>query len=86
MFLLRRDDPGFVLGDVYDTTGLRPIGLGRFTMEDCRIPADRLVGVDGSGFAEMMSMVEFGRTNVVGICVGIAQGALDEVTASSRNV
>ena len=80
MFLLRRDDPGFVLGDVYDTTGLRPIGLGRFTMEDCRIPVDRMVGVEGAGFAQMMSMVEFGRTNVAGICVGIAQGALEEVT------
>ena len=46
MFLLRRDDPGFVPGEVYDTTGLRPIGLGRFTMEDCRIPANRLVGIE----------------------------------------
>jgi butyryl-CoA dehydrogenase len=80
MFLLRRDDPGFELGGVFDTTGLRPIGLGRFTMNECRIPGDRLVGVEGAGFAQMMSMVEFGRTNVAGICVGIAQGALDEVT------
>jgi alkylation response protein AidB-like acyl-CoA dehydrogenase len=80
MFILRRDDPGFELGGVYDTTGLRPIGLGRFTMNDCRIPEDRLVGVEGAGFAQMMSMVEFGRTNVAGICVGIAQGALEEAT------
>jgi alkylation response protein AidB-like acyl-CoA dehydrogenase len=81
MFILRPGDPGFEVGEIYDTTGLRPIGLARFRLENCRIPADRLVGVRGRGFAQMMSMVEFGRTNVAAICVGIAQGALEEVTA-----
>ena len=33
----------------------------------------------------MMSMVEFGRTNVAGICVGIAQGALERSPPSSGN-
>ena len=84
MFLLRPGDPGFVVGDVYDTTGLRPIGLGRLSLESCRIPGDRLVGTQGAGFAQMMSMVEFGRTNVAGICVGIAQAALEETAEFVR--
>jgi alkylation response protein AidB-like acyl-CoA dehydrogenase len=77
MFLLRRDDPGFVYGGAYDTLGLRAAGVGWFTLEECFVPDDRLVGDLGRGFYQMMAMVEIGRIGVAAICLGMTQTVLD---------
>jgi alkylation response protein AidB-like acyl-CoA dehydrogenase len=77
MFLVRPTDAGFVAGGVYATVGLRAAGVGWFTLEDCFVSDDRVVGRVGDGLRQMMSMVEFGRTGVAAICLGMATGALD---------
>lgn len=76
MLVVRRDDPGFVFEGPYETLGLRAAGVGRFRLENCFVPDDRLLGTAGRGFHQMMDMVEFGRTGVAAICLGIAEAAL----------
>lgn len=77
MFQLRRDDPGFRFGGVYDTLGLRAAGVGRFTLENCFVPDDRLVGEEGRGFYQMMAMVEMGRIGVAAICLGMTAAVIE---------
>jgi alkylation response protein AidB-like acyl-CoA dehydrogenase len=79
MFVIRRDDPGFEFG-TYHTLGIRPAGVGWFNLRDCRIPEDRLVGTLGRGFYQMMDMVEFGRTQLAAICVGMVDASLASAT------
>ncbi len=76
MFVVRREDPGFEFGEAYDTLGLRPCGVGWFRLRDCHLGEDRLLGTPGRGFYQMMDMVEFGRTGVAAMCLGMAEACL----------
>jgi butyryl-CoA dehydrogenase len=80
LFVVRKDDPGFHYGGTFDTLGLRAAGVGWFTLQDCRVPDDRLLGALDRGFYQMMDMVEFGRTGVAAICLGICEVALESAT------
>ena len=44
------------------------------------MPAERLLGTIDRGFYQMMDMVEFGRTGVAAICVGMCEAALESAT------
>ncbi|MBD0859785.1 acyl-CoA/acyl-ACP dehydrogenase [Gordonia sp. zg691] len=77
MFVVRRSDPGFEFGGVYDTLGLRAAGVGWFELNDCFVPDDRLLGKPGRGFHQMMAMVEIGRIGVAAICLGMTTAALN---------
>lgn len=81
MFVVHPDDPGFVFEGAHDTMGLRAAGVGRFRLEQCFVPEERVLGEVGRGFYQMMDMVELGRTGVAAICVGMAEAALGETRA-----
>jgi acyl-CoA dehydrogenase len=74
-FLVDRDTPGFNV--------LRRIPMlgGAFTyevaLEDCRVPAENLLGVEGQGFAPMQLRLGTRRLQMAAWCIGIAQRALD---------
>lgn len=78
MFVVRRDDPGFLFEGAHDTLGLRAAGVGRFRLEGCFVPEERVLGTVGRGFYQMMDMVELGRAGVAAICLGMAETALRE--------
>jgi acyl-CoA dehydrogenase len=74
-FLVDKGAPGFNV--------LRKIPMigGHFTyevaLEDCRIPASKLLGKEGQGFAPMQVRLSTRRLEMACTCVGIAQRALD---------
>lgn len=74
-FLVDRDTPGFNV--------LRRIPMlgGAFTyevaLEDCRIPADKLLGEEGAGFRPMQIRLGTRRLQMAAWCVGAAQRALE---------
>lgn len=76
MLLVRPNDPGFIYRGRYETMGLRAVGVGWFELQNCFVPEDRLLGTVGRGFHQMMHMVEFGRTGVAAICLGMGEAAL----------
>jgi alkylation response protein AidB-like acyl-CoA dehydrogenase len=84
MFIVRREDAGFRFEGTHDTLGLRPAGVGRFRLDGCRVGDDRLLGAPGRGLHQMMSMVEFGRTGVAALCLGISEAALSEAVQFLR--
>jgi alkylation response protein AidB-like acyl-CoA dehydrogenase len=49
--------------------------------EDCRIPADRLIGEEGTGFITALKTLDHTRSMIGAQAVGIAQGALDAAVA-----
>ena len=46
-------------------------------LEQCRIPADQLIGEEGQGFIQTLQVLDAGRIGIAALAVGLAQGAYD---------
>jgi alkylation response protein AidB-like acyl-CoA dehydrogenase len=76
-FICHTDDPGFKLGKVEHKMGIRGSPTNEVILDNCRIPADRLIGQEGQGFPIAMKTLDKSRPGVAAQALGIAQGALD---------
>jgi len=76
-FLVMRDDPGVEFGRKEDKMGIRGSPTREVILTDARIPADRLIGEEGSGFGYAMTTLDYSRPAIAAQALGIAQGALD---------
>ncbi|MEU4569282.1 acyl-CoA dehydrogenase family protein [Micromonospora sp. NPDC023956] len=76
--------PGLTPQAVEKTMGLRSSPVAQIAFDDARVPADRLVGGEGSGFTIAMSALDSGRLGIAACAVGLAQGALDYAVAYAR--
>jgi alkylation response protein AidB-like acyl-CoA dehydrogenase len=59
------------------TMGLRASPVAQIVFDGARVPADRLIGEEGSGFRIAMEALDAGRLGIAACAVGLAQGALD---------
>ncbi len=85
LFIVDKSCPGFVTGAKLPKMGYRAIDTGQIFLEDCRVPADRLIGgVEGHGFYQATGGLELGRINVAARGVGMAEGALARATAYAQ--
>ncbi|MPZ71923.1 MAG: acyl-CoA dehydrogenase [Nitriliruptorales bacterium] len=80
-FLVRSDDTGFAVGKKERKLGIKGSPTCQVHFDNCRIPADRLIGEEGKGFTYAMQAFDHTRLVVGAQAVGIAQGAIDAATA-----
>jgi alkylation response protein AidB-like acyl-CoA dehydrogenase len=80
-FYVRRDDPGFEVGKAENKLGIKGSPTCQVHFDDCRIPADRLLGEEHRGFTYAMQAFDHTRLVVGAQAVGIAQGAIDAAAA-----
>jgi alkylation response protein AidB-like acyl-CoA dehydrogenase len=80
-FLVEGGTPGLKPGKHEDKLGLRASNTVPLTFEDCRVPADALLGVEGGGFKIAMMALDGGRIGIASQAIGIATAALEEATA-----
>jgi alkylation response protein AidB-like acyl-CoA dehydrogenase len=83
-FLVRKDDAGFSVGKAERKLGIKGSPTCQVHLDDCRIPADRLIGEEGRGFTYAMQAFDHTRLVVGAQAVGIAQGAIDVASAYVR--
>ncbi|WP_448581135.1 acyl-CoA dehydrogenase family protein [Thermaurantiacus sp.] len=77
LFIADKSLPGFRVGKKIEKLGYKAIDSAELVFEDCRIPADQLIGgVEGQGFLQATGGLELGRINVAARGVGLAEGAL----------
>ncbi|MGQ0670545.1 MAG: acyl-CoA dehydrogenase family protein [Actinomycetota bacterium] len=76
-FLVMREDPGVSFGRKEEKMGIRGSPTREVILEDARIPADRLIGEEGEGFAYAMATLDYSRPAIGAQALGIAQGAFD---------
>ena len=67
------------------TMGLRSSPVAQVAFDGARVPADRLIGDDGTGFRIAMSALDSGRLGIAACAVGLAQAALDYATGYARD-
>ena len=80
-FVIHADDPGFSIGTKERKLGIKGSPTCEIYFEDCRIPADRLIGEEGTGFKTALKTLDHTRLGIGAQAVGIAQGALDQAIA-----
>ena len=76
-FVLNADDPGFSVGKAEHKMGIRGSPTREVYMENCEIPADRLIGEESEGFTYAMRTLDYSRPTIAAQALGIAQGAFD---------
>ena len=64
--------------------GLRASDTSEVVMEDCRIPADQLLGERGAGFVDAMKILDGGRLSIGALALGMARGAYEAALRYSR--
>ncbi len=83
-FVVEMSDPGFVFGKKEKKLGIRASATRELIFQDCRIPADRLIGREGMGFITAMKTFDNSRPGIAALGVGLAQGALDIAVEYAR--
>ncbi len=77
VIVVEKDTPGFTFGKKEDKMGIRASATRELHFEDCRVPAENLLGREGTGFITAMKTFDASRPGVGAQALGIAQGALD---------
>ena len=80
-FVVEIDDPGVSFGAPEKKLGIKGSPTREVYLDHVRVPADRLVGELGGGFALAMRTLDHTRVTIAAQAVGIAQGALDATLA-----
>ncbi|KPJ49099.1 MAG: acyl-CoA dehydrogenase [candidate division Zixibacteria bacterium DG_27] len=83
-FAVERDTPGLILGAKEKKLGINTSDTRQIILEDCKVPAENLLGEENHGFGVALSVLNYGRTGVGAQAVGIAQAAFEEATSYSK--
>ncbi|MGB5324638.1 MAG: isovaleryl-CoA dehydrogenase [Pseudomonadales bacterium] len=78
-FIVERDFPGFSRHQKLDKLGMRGSNTCELVFQDCEVPAENILGVEGGGVRVLMSGLDYERTILSGGPVGIMQACLDIV-------
>ena len=78
ILMVEAGTPGFTVSRDLEKLGYKGPESCEVVLQDCRVPAENLLGeVEGLGLKQALGALEFGRCNVAGRAVGIAQASLD---------
>lgn len=78
-FLIEKDMPGFAIGQKIDKMGMRGSPTAELVFSDCEVPDENVMGTVNGGVGILMSGLDYERTVLAGIQLGIMQACLDVV-------
>ena len=78
-FLIEKDMPGFSIGQKLDKMGMRGSPTAELIFNDCEVPDEQVMGPLNGGVGVLMSGLDYERTVLAGIQLGIMQACLDVV-------
>jgi isovaleryl-CoA dehydrogenase len=78
-FIIEKDMPGFSVGQKIDKMGMRGSPTGELVFNDCEVPEENVMGPENGGVGVLMSGLDYERTVLAGIQLGIMQACLDVV-------
>ena len=83
-FVVERGTPGFSGGRKEDKLGMRASETSEMIFDNCRVPAENVLGEIGDGFIQSLKVLDGGRISIAALSLGIATGALDAAIAYSK--
>ena len=81
LFIVPTDAEGYEAEHIPEKMGMRASKQAHVVFDDCRIPAENLVGYEGAGFMLLAEFFNFGRVVVAGHGLGLAAAAIEEAWA-----
>jgi alkylation response protein AidB-like acyl-CoA dehydrogenase len=83
-FIVDKDTKGFRPGKKENKLGLRASDTAELIFEDCVLPAENLLGKEGSGFIDAMRVLDGGRISIAALSLGMAEGAYEAALHYSK--
>jgi butyryl-CoA dehydrogenase len=83
-FIVEQGTPGFEIGRLEEKMGLHASATGELLFEDCRIPAENMLGKKGEGWKIFLKTLDGGRISIGAMAVGLSQAALDASVTYAR--
>ena len=77
-FIVEKDTPGITLGSVDKKMGQSGSMTCDVILEDCRVPAENIIGEEGEGFITAMKVLDRGRLHISGVSVGVAERLISD--------
>jgi butyryl-CoA dehydrogenase len=84
VFVVDRDTPGFMVGEVEDLCGMRANPVSSLFLEDCRVPVGNILGKPGDGLKIGLIALDTGRIGIAAQALGIAQAAFEASVRYSK--
>ncbi len=82
--VVERGTPGFSAGKKENKLGMRASETTEMIFDNCRVPKENLLGVEGEGFKQAMKVLDGGRISIAALALGIAQGAFEAALAYAK--
>lgn len=76
-FLVPTNTPGYIVARIEEKMGQKASDTAQILFENCRVPADALLGEEGQGYKIALSNLEAGRIGIASQCLGMARAALE---------
>ena len=83
-FVIPAGTSGMRAGRKENKLGMRASETSEVIFEACRVPADALLGEEGQGFINTLTVLDAGRIGIAALSVGLAQGAYDAARAYAQ--
>lgn len=84
MLIVEKGTPGFSVAKKLKKVGWRASDTAELVFEDCRVPAENLLGPEGNGFAQIMGNFQWERLSLALGAIGAADDILSQATAYVR--
>jgi alkylation response protein AidB-like acyl-CoA dehydrogenase len=83
-FIVEADTPGFSIGRMEEKMGLHASNTGELIFEDCRVPAENILGAEGEGDKLFLKTLDGGRIGIASMALGLAQAAYEAASAYAK--
>lgn len=82
--VVEKGTPGFTHGKKENKLGMRASETTELIFDNCRVPKENLLGVEGEGFRQAMKVLDGGRISIAALGLGIAKGAFEAAVNYSK--
>lgn len=83
-FILEKGFEGFSVGKKENKLGMRSSDTCELIFQNCKVPVENLIGQEGEGYTQAMTILDGGRIAIASLSVGIAQAALEHSIKYSK--
>ena len=83
-FLVPTDAPGYVVARLEEKVGQHSSDTAQINFDNCRVPAENLIGEEGEGYRIALSALEGGRIGIAAQSLGMARSAFEVAVAYAK--
>ena len=84
-FLVPTSSPGYVVARLEDKLGQHSSDTAQINFDNCRVPAENLIGAEGEGYKIALGALEGGRIGIASQSIGMARSAFEVALAYAKD-